>query len=145
MAYSKTIIFRATDQWFASIDALKDMLEAIKTVDWIPAWGETRIANMIKDRKEWCISRQEFGVLPIPVFYNEDGTEILDKDIILHVADVFEKHGSDAWWTMDKRFITSGLYKSTFTKWQVHKKKLISWMYGLIVVHLITLLLFKRI
>lgn len=97
----KPIIFRATAQWFASIDALKkDMLEAIKTVNWIPTWGETRIANMVKDRKEWCISRQRVWGVPIPVFYNEDGSEILDKQVILHVADIFEKHGSDAWWTM---------------------------------------------
>lgn len=100
----KPIIFRATDQWFASIEDLKkDMLEAIKTVNWIPTWGETRIANMVKDRKEWCISRQRVWGVPIPVFYNEDGTEILNKDVILHVAEVFEKHGSDAWWTMEAK------------------------------------------
>jgi len=100
----KPIIFRATSQWFASIEALKkDMLEAIKSVNWIPSWGETRIANMIKDRKEWCISRQRVWGVPIPVFYNEDGSEILDKNVILHVADIFEKYGSDAWWTMSAK------------------------------------------
>src|SRR5690554_1155130 len=97
----KPVIYRATPQWFASIEDLKaDMLEAIKHVNWIPKWGELRLSNMVKDRKEWCISRQRVWGVPIPVFYAEDGTEILDKQVILHVADIFEKHGSDAWWTM---------------------------------------------
>ncbi|MDD3107237.1 MAG: isoleucine--tRNA ligase, partial [Bacilli bacterium] len=79
----KPIIFRATAQWFASIESLKEgMLDAIKQVKWIPSWGELRIANMIKDRKEWCISRQRVWGVPIPVFYAEDGTAILDQKVI---------------------------------------------------------------
>lgn len=98
----KPIIFRATSQWFASIEDLKeDMLEAIKSVNWIPSWGELRISNMVKDRKEWCISRQRVWGVPIPVFYAEDETAILDQEIINHVSEIFKENGSDAWWTMD--------------------------------------------
>lgn len=101
---NKPIIFRATSQWFASIEALKeDMLEAVKTVNWIPAWGEHRMENMIKDRKEWCISRQRVWGVPIPAFYAEDGTEILDPDLINHVADLFEKYGSSVWWEREAK------------------------------------------
>ncbi len=97
----KPVIFRATAQWFASIESLKDeMLEEIKNVTWYPKWGELRMTNMVKDRKAWCISRQRTWGVPIPVFYNEDGTEILDKAVINHVADVFSEHGSNAWYTM---------------------------------------------
>jgi len=97
----KPVIFRATAQWFASIESLKDeMLEEIKNVNWYPKWGELRMTNMVKDRKAWCISRQRTWGVPIPVFYNEDGTEILDKAVINHVADVFAEHGSNAWYTM---------------------------------------------
>ncbi|HHU56426.1 MAG TPA: isoleucine--tRNA ligase [Acholeplasmataceae bacterium] len=100
----KPIIFRATPQWFASIENLKeDMLDAIKQVNWIPKWGELRLANMIKDRKEWCISRQRVWGVPIPVFYAEDGTEILDADIIEHVSEIFAKEGSQAWYTKDAK------------------------------------------
>ncbi|HQC74964.1 MAG TPA: isoleucine--tRNA ligase, partial [Bacilli bacterium] len=96
----KPIIFRATAQWFASIESLKEgMLDAIKGVKWIPAWGELRIANMIKDRKEWCISRQRVWGVPIPVFYAEDGTAILEKAVISHISEVFAKEGSSSWWT----------------------------------------------
>ncbi|MGD9605361.1 MAG: isoleucine--tRNA ligase [Bacilli bacterium] len=96
----KPIIFRATAQWFASIESLKDgMLDAIKNVKWIPSWGELRIANMIKDRKEWCISRQRVWGVPIPVFYAEDGTAILEQKVIAHISDVFKKEGSSSWWT----------------------------------------------
>lgn len=94
----KPIIFRATPQWFASITHIKDeILSAIERVEWVPTWGEVRIANMIKDRDEWCISRQRAWGVPIPVFYAEDGTAILDDEVINHVANLFEQFGSNYW------------------------------------------------
>ncbi|MFP4286821.1 MAG: isoleucine--tRNA ligase [Candidatus Izemoplasmataceae bacterium] len=96
------VIFRATDQWFASIETLKDqMLKAVHEVDWIPSWGEVRMENMIKDREAWCISRQRAWGVPIPVFYHEDNTPILDANVIKHVANLFEEHGSNIWFTWD--------------------------------------------
>jgi isoleucyl-tRNA synthetase len=96
----KKVIFRATAQWFASIESLKDdMIKEIKNVDWYPAWGEVRMENMVKDRKAWCISRQRTWGVPIPVFYNEDGSEILDKDVINHVADIVQQEGTNVWYT----------------------------------------------
>ena len=101
---NKPIIFRATAQWFASIDDIKkDMLENIASVHWIPSWGEVRISNMVKDREAWCISRQRVWGVPIPVFYSEDGEIILDTDIINHVADLFEKYGSNVWFEKDAK------------------------------------------
>ncbi len=97
----KPVIFRVTPQWFASIESLKDqMIDEINKVKWVPAWGQVRMTNMVKDRKAWCISRQRTWGVPIPVFYNEDGTEILDSEVIRHVAAVFNEHGSNAWYTM---------------------------------------------
>ena len=96
----KPVIFRATPQWFASIENLKeDLLQAVKEVAWLPSWGELRISNMIKDRKEWCISRQRVWGVPIPIFYCEDGTAILDQNVILHVSEIFKNEGSNAWFT----------------------------------------------
>ncbi len=95
----KPVIFRATAQWFASIESLKnDMIKEIKNINWYPSWGEVRMENMVKDRKAWCISRQRTWGVPIPVFYNEDGSEILDKEVILNVARVFEEEGTNAWY-----------------------------------------------
>ena len=100
----KPIIFRATAQWFASIEGIKEaMLENIKNVNWIPSWGEVRISNMVKDRKAWCISRQRVWGVPIPVFYCEDGEIILDKDIINHVSELFREHGSSIWFSRDAK------------------------------------------
>lgn len=98
------VIFRATDQWFASIESLKDsMLKAVREVTWVPSWGEVRMENMIKDREAWCISRQRAWGVPIPVFYHEDNTPILDAKVISHVADLFEAHGSNIWFTWDAK------------------------------------------
>ena len=98
------VIFRATDQWFASIESLKDeMLNEIKKIKWVPKWGELRMENMIKDREAWCISRQRAWGVPIPVFYHEDNTPILDANIIRHVADLFHEHGSNIWFKWEAK------------------------------------------
>lgn len=96
----KPVIFRATPQWFASIEQLKqEILKAIQTVRWYPSWGDVRLSNMIKDRKSWCISRQRSWGVPIPAFYTEKGTVLLDKDLIEHFATIVAAEGTNAWFT----------------------------------------------
>jgi isoleucyl-tRNA synthetase len=96
------VIFRATPQWFIAMDnaGLRETaLDAIKDVRWIPTWGEERIRNMVKDRPDWCISRQRAWGVPITAFYCKDcGATLLDGKVIAHVADIFEKEGADAWY-----------------------------------------------
>lgn len=93
------VIFRATEQWFASVEAFRDQaLAAISKVRWIPAWGEDRIHNMVKDRSDWCISRQRVWGVPIPIFYcTECGQEIITDETIKAVRDLFYCEGSNAW------------------------------------------------
>ncbi|MCM3003848.1 isoleucine--tRNA ligase [Priestia koreensis] len=108
----KPTIFRATAQWFASIkDFRNELLDAIKETKWVPTWGETRLFNMVRDRGDWCISRQRAWGVPIPVFYAENGEPIITDETIAHVSDLFREHGSNVWFERE----TADLLPEGFT------------------------------
>lgn len=99
----KPTIFRATEQWFASVSSFReDALKAVDTVQWIPAIGRNRLTSMIESRGDWCISRQRSWGVPIPVFYKKSsGEPLMTKETLKHIEDVFREKGSDAWWDLE--------------------------------------------
>lgn len=120
----KPVIFRATPQWFASIDHIRqELLDTIdQEVEWLHPSGKTRIYNMVRDRGDWVISRQRVWGVPLPIFYAEDGSEIIDAAVINHVANLVEEHGSNVWFERDAKDLLPEGYthpaspNGTFTK-----------------------------
>lgn len=110
----KPTIYRATEQWFASVDGFREeAMAAIQSVQWVPTQGINRITSMVSERSDWCISRQRSWGVPIPTFFDEEtGEVLLNEDTLKHVQAVFAEKGSDAWWELPVEELLPAQYRN---------------------------------
>ncbi|WP_415411299.1 isoleucine--tRNA ligase [Synechococcus sp. A10-1-5-9] len=116
----KPTIFRATEQWFASVEGFRQQaLEAIDHVQWTPASGRNRIEAMVKERGDWCISRQRTWGVPIPVFYHRSNGEVLlNADTLAHIETLIAAHGGDVWWEKAEVDLLPPAYADQADQWR---------------------------
>ena len=116
----KPTIFRATEQWFASVEGFRnEALAAIDAVEWLPASGRNRIEAMVAERGDWCISRQRTWGVPIPVFYHRSSGEVLlNADSIAHIQALIAEHGADVWWENDESVLLPPSHQGEAAQWR---------------------------